>query len=138
MSYSNIESLMQRGHWDDAIMECRAVLQVQPTNARIHAYLGMCHFRKKEWESAAASLRRATILDGNFLDAGIKLAQALEKLDRHLEAYDVCQEFLRLQPGNSTLRGLREFLESHLNERRVDGWERTTRLNTQMIENLGD
>lgn len=134
MSYANIESLMQRGMWDDAIVECKAVTQVQPMSPMVWAYMGMCHFRKQEWEDASAALRRAVILDPKFLDAGIRLAQALDKCGRHLEAYDVAADFLKQHPGNNTLKGLTLALEHHLRERRLDNWERSTRAHTVMIE----
>ncbi|HEY0868451.1 MAG TPA: tetratricopeptide repeat protein [Fimbriimonas sp.] len=138
MNYANIEGLMQRGMWEDAIVECKAVLQVQPTNPRLHGYMGICHYRLDRWEEAAISLRRAIILDPHFLDAGVKLAQCLDKCGRHLEAFDVCQDFLHLQPGNTTLKGLSEALQRHTDERRIDGWEPSTRLNTVFVEHMTD
>jgi tetratricopeptide (TPR) repeat protein len=136
MSFGNIEGLMQRGQWDDAIVECKAVIQVMPGNPTVHAYLGMCYFRKEDWENAASELRLATILDPKFLDAGVKLAQVLHKLKRHLEAYDVAMDFLHHYPGNKNLLGLADYLKPYVDSRRIDGWERSIRVDTKTIEHV--
>lgn len=135
MALQTIENHMQRGAWDDAIAECRQFLGAQPVNSTVWAYLGVCHFRKSEWEHAVEALKRATILDPKFVDAGVKLAQALHRLGRGLEALEVSEHFLTIRPGDRTLEGLREALHHHSHQRRTDGWERTIRLNSQIIDN---
>lgn len=136
MSYTNIESLMQRGMLDDAIVECQAVLQVTPNSPTVHAYQGICFFRKQEWEAAAKELRLAVILEPKFVEAGAKLAQALDKLGRHLEAYDVAEDMLQVQPNHRVLAGLRDQLSHHLDKRRIDNWERTVRMDTHFIDHF--
>jgi tetratricopeptide (TPR) repeat protein len=125
MSYSGIEDLMRKQAWDDAIVECQAILQVQPTSARLYGYLGMCHFRKGEFQLAIEPFRKACILDPNFWEAGAKLAQCYDRLKRYEEAYEVAKEWLRVQPCDHTLQGLVDGLKLQVHGSAVEGWERT-------------
>ncbi len=124
---------MQQGRWDEAVHACQCALQVQPISPKLHAYLGVCYFRQEKFENAIDSLRRATMLDPQFVDAGVKLAQAYDRLRRYEEAYVVAQEFLRIRPGDRTLQGLVNGLQYHVKGNRTDGWERTSSLAHNVI-----
>lgn len=128
-----IEGLMQQGRWDDAELACRSALQVQPTSAKLHAYLGLCLFRKNNFEQAAESFKRATMLDEKFVDAGVKHAQCLDRLRRYEEAYVVAQDWLRVKPSDRTLQGLVNGLQYHVKGNRSDGWERTAHLAHRIV-----
>jgi tetratricopeptide (TPR) repeat protein len=121
----SIESLMAQGRWEEAEYACKAALQIQPVSAKLHAYLGLCKFRQNLFEAAAESFKRATCLDPNFVDAGAKHAQALDRLQRYEEAYVVATEWLRVRPSDRTLQGLVHGLQNHVKGNRTDGWERT-------------
>lgn len=127
MDQPGIEGLMRQGRWDDAAIACKAALQVQPTNPKMHAYLGLCHFQRQDFPSAADSFRRATALDPQFWQAGAKLAQSLERMRRYDEGLEVATEFLRIQPNDITLQGLVRYLSGMARGRR-EGWERTAHL----------
>jgi len=120
--------MMQKGRWDDAILECKAVLQLQPTNARLYGYLGMCHFRKGEFELAIDPFRKASVLDPKFWEAGLKLAQCYDRLKRYEEAYVVACEWLKVRPQDHHLQGLVEALKFQAKGNKVEGWERTAHL----------
>ncbi len=128
MSNSGIDALMLKGAWDDAIIECKAVLQLQPTNARLHGLLGMCHFRKGEYDKALEPFRKASVLDPKFWEAGVKLAQCYDRLRRYEEAYTTAKEWLRVRPQDHTLQGLVELLQYQVRGNKVEGWERTAHL----------
>ena len=128
MSSSRIEVLMQSGAWDDAIVECKAVLQLQPTNPRVHAMLGMCYFRKGEYQLALEPFRKASVLDPKCWEAGVKLAQCYDRLKRYEEAYAVAKEWLQVRPQDHTLQGLVEILQFQVKGNKVEGWERTAHL----------
>ncbi len=128
MSLSGIEQLMQQQQWDDAIVHCKAALQLQPTNAKLHGYHGMCHFRKREYELAVEPFRKACALDPHFWQAGAKLAQCYDRLKRFEEAYEVAVEWLRVHPCDHTLQGLAEALQYQVKGNKVEGWERTAHL----------
>jgi Tfp pilus assembly protein PilF len=120
-----IEALMQQGRWEDAEAACTAGLASTPGNAKLHAYLGLCLYRKNAFDKAADSFKRATMLDPNFVDAGVKLAQSLDRLRRYEEAYVVAKEWLAVRPADRTLQGLVNGLQLHVKGNRQDGWERT-------------
>jgi tetratricopeptide (TPR) repeat protein len=120
-----IEALMQQGRWEDAEVACQCALGSNPCNAKLHAYLGLCLFRKNAFDKAADSFKRATMLDPNFVDAGVKHAQSLDRLRRYEEAYVVAQDWLKIRPADRTLQGLVNGLQFHVKGNRQDGWERT-------------
>lgn len=124
--------MMRQGDWEGAMLACKAGLQVQPTNAKLLGYLGLCQFRNADYAAAEVSFRRATLLDPNFLDAGIKHAQCLDRLKRYEEAYQVAQDWLRKKPGEKTLMGLVTFLGPQVRGER-QGWERTVGLSHNVI-----
>jgi tetratricopeptide (TPR) repeat protein len=128
MSFPGIEGLMQQQRWDDAILECKAVLQVQPTNARLWGYLGMCHFKKCEYQQAIEPFRKASILNPSFWEAGAKLAQCYDRLKRYEEAYVVAKEWLAVRPNDHTLQGLVDGLKLQVKGNKKEGWERTAHL----------
>jgi len=132
MEGSGIEVFMQRGDWDNAILACKSALQVTPTNARLHGYLGMCLFRKGDYLAALEPFRRATLLDDKFWEAGARLAQCYDRLHRYEEAYSVAKEFSRINPNNATLQGLVHGLENQVRGNRVEGWERTRHLSHEV------
>jgi tetratricopeptide (TPR) repeat protein len=125
MSHSGIDSLLQQGKFADAEHASRAALQVCPTNAMLHAYLGICLFKQSQFAPAAESFKRANLLDPKFVDAGVKLAQCYDRLRRYEEAFEVAQEWLRICPSNRTLQGLVNCLELQVKGNRTDGWERS-------------
>jgi tetratricopeptide (TPR) repeat protein len=131
LDQNGIEGLMRQGNWDDAMLACRSALQVQPTNAKMHAYLGLCQFQKQDWQGAAGSFQKATALQPDFWQAGAKLAQSLERMRRYPEALDVAREFARVQPNDITLQGLIRYLTPMVRNR-VEGWERTAHLGIEV------
>lgn len=132
MENNGIEALMQRQEWDEAIAACRAALQVTPTNPKLNAFLGMCHFRKGEFEAAIPPFKRATTLDPKFWQAGAKLAQCYDRLKRYEEAFATAKDWLRIMPSDRTLQGLVFALENQVQGNRKDGWERTRALHHEV------
>ncbi|HWD38327.1 MAG TPA: tetratricopeptide repeat protein [Fimbriimonas sp.] len=125
MQELSIEALMQEGKWEDAEHASRAALQVHPTSAKLHAYLGICLFRQNKFEPAAESFKKSTLLDPNFVDAGVKHAQCLDRLQRYEEAFVVANDWLKVRPSDRTLQGIVHGLQHHVRGNRTDGWERT-------------
>jgi protein O-GlcNAc transferase len=136
VSSSGVEALMRQALWDDAIQACQAALQVQPVNPRLHGYLGLCYFQKHEYLLASDSFQRATSLDPNFWQAGVKLAQSLERQRRHSEALEVTKQFLRVQPNDNTLQGLLQYLEDVVQDR-TEAWERSRYLGYKILPGGG-
>lgn len=129
---TGIEACMQKGDWDGAIAACRAALQVMPVDAKLHAYLGCCFFRKGDFTSAIEPFRKATLLEPKFAEAGIKLAQCYDRLHRYEEAFATAKEFLKVRPGDHTLEGIVFALQDRVTEGRTEGWERTRHLSHEV------
>jgi tetratricopeptide (TPR) repeat protein len=124
---AGIEGLMRQGRWDEAMHASKSALQVQPTNAKLQAYLGLCLFQQQDWPGAASAFQKATALQPDFWQAGAKLAQSYERMRRYPEALEVAKEFLRVQPNDITLQGLIRYLTPMVHTR-TEGWERTAHL----------
>jgi Flp pilus assembly protein TadD len=132
MDSTGIEVLMQRGEWANAILRCQAALQVTPTNAKLHAYLGLCYFRQGDFANAEPCFRRASTLDERFWEAGAKHAQCLDRLRRREEAYEVAKHWLKVNPSDNTLRGIVVALEHQVRGNRQEGWERSRGMSYQV------
>lgn len=122
-----IEALMRDGNLEEAQVRCEALLQLQPAIPRLHALLGLCHFRAHRFAKALAPLKTAASLDPGNIDYGIKLAQTYQRLHNYHEAAVVAHDYLKLAPGNHTLQALDTLLQDH---RILDkaGWEKGERI----------
>ena len=132
MDLSTAESFMRAGQHLEAQKEFRRLINLHPTNARLHAYEGMCFYRMAQLEAAIPCFQRAVSLDPNFVEAGVKLAQSFDRLKRYEEAYVVVKDFLKVQPNDRTLQGLAYFLKDQTVGNRKEGWERTMYLDTKI------
>jgi predicted Zn-dependent protease len=120
-----VEGLMQKGQWDDAITRLQAILQMQPVNARLHGYLGVCYYKKNKFEEAATEFRKAVTLEPHFWEAGVKLAQSLDRLMRYKEALEVAEHYLHLKPNDGTLQALVNGLRRQQGATSEESWERS-------------
>lgn len=122
-----IEALMREGKWDEAQVRAEAILQLQPALPRVHALLGLCHFRARRFGKALGPFKIAASLDPSNIDYGIKLAQTHQRLHNYHDAATIAHEYLRLAPGNHTLQAIDALLADH----RVldkEGWEKGERI----------
>jgi tetratricopeptide (TPR) repeat protein len=127
-----IESLMRQQQWEAAALACHAELDLHPTAARVHGYLGMSLFRLSRFSDAIVSFRRAIALDPNFWEAGAKLAQCLTQTRQYEEAYKEVMHWLPKQPNDHTLQGLAEFLRPMVHGE-TQRWERTMNLERKIV-----
>ena len=132
MDLSQAEANMKAGRYDEAQKEFRRLVILYPTNAKLHAYEGVCYFRQENFEAAVPCLTRAVNLEPTYADAGIKLAQAYDRLKRYEEAFVVVTDFLKVKPGDATLQGLSFFLKDRVKGNRKDGWERSIALEREI------
>lgn len=122
-----IECLMQQGKWDDAMVQIQALIQLQPVNPRLHAYLGMCHMRKNDFKQAEPCFRKAITLDPNFWEAGVRLAQCLDRLLNYKEALQVAEKYLVMRPNDPTLRALVNGLKRQAGAVEEETWQKSTK-----------
>lgn len=95
----------------------------RPTDAKIHAYEGICFFRMGDFASAEPCFMRASTLDERFVDAGVKRAQCLDRMHRYDEALEVAREWHRQRPNDPALNAIIEAHQYRAHPRRVEGWE---------------
>lgn len=132
MTSQRIEEFIRNGQWDHAEAAAREQISETPTVAKPHAYLGLCFYRRDQFAEAEPHFRRAAHLDPQFVDAGVKLAQCLQRMHRYRESLEVAEQFLRLRPNDHTLEGLVEFLRPMVHGER-QGWERTMGLERKIV-----
>lgn len=128
----SIQAHMRAGQWDSALDECQALLRQQPTNAKLHDYLGVCQSWKGDYESAAVSFQRASTLDEMFIDAGVRYVQCLTQLRRYEEAMKEANHWYRLAPNDRKLIALMDFLKEHAHGE-FQRWEMHQRVNTRIV-----
>ncbi len=118
-----IEALMGRGRWLDAQSACRALLFDRPTDARLHAYEGLCLFRLGDFAAAEPCFMRATALDPAFVDAGVKRCQCLERMGRFDAMLELAREWQRKKPSEATLALLIRSHGQRGDMSRTESWE---------------
>jgi tetratricopeptide (TPR) repeat protein len=122
---THVEKLMMQGDWPAALHESQSLFQVHPISPKINGYIGLCFFRMNRFEEAIEAFKRATILDDNYADAGIKHAQALDKLQRFDEALEVAEYWLGKRPNDRTLTVLVNGLRRQVGEKLTDAWQKS-------------
>ncbi len=122
-----IESAMKLGRWSEAQQACREALMARPTDARIHAFEGICFFRMGDFQTAEGCFMRATALDPRFVDAGVKRCQCLDRLRRYDEALELAREWHVQRPNDPALNAIIEAHQYRANPRRTEGWEISAR-----------
>jgi tetratricopeptide (TPR) repeat protein len=82
-SLAKARELYQTGRDDDALVELRRALTVEPTSAEIYLLIGRVDLRGGEQEQAIAALKTAIFWDTELIDAHILLGRIfLERGDR--------------------------------------------------------
>jgi tetratricopeptide (TPR) repeat protein len=118
-----IENLMRNARWREAQRACREVLFDRPTDAKIHAYEGLCFFRLAEFAAAEPCFMRAAALEPTFLDAAVKRIQCLERLQMFDEAVHVAKEWRSKRPSHPELNRILRTYGHRPNPYRTDAWE---------------
>ena len=132
MTVDSIQQHMRAGEWDLAIAECQGMLLLQPTNAKLHDYLGVCQSWKGDYAAAAESFRRACTLDSNFIDAGVRYVQCLTQLKKYEQAMKEANDWHRLAPNDRKLNALMDFLKEH-SHGEFQRWEMHQHVNTRIV-----
>ncbi|MBS1717910.1 MAG: tetratricopeptide repeat protein [Armatimonadetes bacterium] len=118
-----IEQLMSSGNWDAAQAACQKAIDDHPGNAKLVAYMGLMLFRKNQYEAASEYFRKAFVLEPKFWEAGLKLAQCLDRLMRYDEALKVAYEVRGIKQNDATLSVLISGLERQVGTGNAD-WEK--------------
>ncbi|MCS5627730.1 MAG: tetratricopeptide repeat protein, partial [Planctomycetes bacterium] len=90
--------LKRVGRIDDAILEHRRAVSLNPGIAVFHNKLGHVLFRAKNFDEAAESFRRAIALDANYAEANYNLGTALAEGSDLRGAIEQFRIAIRLRP----------------------------------------
>jgi tetratricopeptide (TPR) repeat protein len=80
------QSALASGHFDDAVADYRAMLQMRPDLAEIHITLGAIFFQERRYEQAVAELRTALKLKPGLQKAEPLLSMSLAETGHYREA----------------------------------------------------
>jgi predicted Zn-dependent protease len=122
-----VESLMQQGKWSEALAQCQALIAQQPVNPRLHGYLGVCFMRMNKFAEAEAAFRKAITLDPNFWEAGVRLAQCLDRQLKYKEALQIAEHYLHMRPNDHVLQGLVNGLRRQQGAVEEESWQKSVK-----------
>lgn len=82
--------------WEDAELEYRRTLELDPRDAFAHLGLGWIALERSNWSAAELEFRRALEIQSDLLDAHRSLGEVLQKLGRRREAIAAYEKSLKL------------------------------------------
>ncbi len=101
-------SLLETGHYNEAIAEFRETLKLQPEFLKAYDNLGVCYDQLHKFDLAIENYRRAIELDrklvGHYIWPYINLASLLNHLRRYEEAVDALVPVVGWDPQSAAIR----------------------------------
>lgn len=122
-----IETLMQQGKWQEAVVQCQVLIDQQPAIPKLHGYLGFCNMKLNKVEQAEAAFRRAITLDPNYWEAGVKLAQCLDRMMKYKEALQIAEDYLHMRPNEAALQALVNGLRRQAGAVEEESWQKSVK-----------
>lgn len=129
----HIDQLMAKGDWPAALKAAQDKVAELPTSPKLHAYVGLCQFRMRQFEEAVKSFRTALTLDDKFFDVALKLAQSLDRLMRYDEALEAAVHAHNLRPSDTTVNVLLHGLQRQVVDHSGDAWLKTANLSRHNV-----
>ena len=122
-----LELLMQQGKWNEALAACQALIEQQPVNPRLHGYLGFIYTKQNNISGAETAFRKAITLDPNFVEAGVKLAQLLDRQMKYKEALQIAEHYLQMRPNDNNLKVLVNGLRRQQGAQEEESWQKSVK-----------
>ena len=122
-----IDNLMRQGKWDEALAQCQALIQMQPVNPKLHGFLGLIYARKNDMPHAEAAFRKAITLDPNFWEAGVRLAQVLDRMMKYKEGLQIAEHYLKMRPNDPALQALVNGLRRQAGAVEEESWQKSVK-----------
>ncbi len=122
-----VDNLIRQGKWDEALVKCQALVQLQPISPKLHGYLGLIYGRKNDLPNAEAAFRKAITLDPNFWEAGIRLAQVLDRMMKYKEGLQIAEHYLKMRPNEPALQALVNGLRRQAGAVEEESWQKSTK-----------
>jgi tetratricopeptide (TPR) repeat protein len=115
---SQIEELIAKEHYEQAIEELRLMLRMMPTDHEmIHNMLGQALEKRGDLDEAVEHFRSALEIDPRFAEAHNNLGVALAKQGSLADAVAEVREALRLNPELTGARRNLQLMQTRLAER---------------------
>jgi predicted Zn-dependent protease len=122
-----LEILMQQNKWAEALPACQALIQEHPTTPKLHGYLGFINMKLNNLQNAEAAFRKAITLDPNYWEAGVKLAQVLDRMMKYKEGLQVAESFLPMRPNDPALNALVNGLRRQAGAVEEESWQKSVK-----------
>jgi Flp pilus assembly protein TadD len=126
-----VEVLIQQGRWAEAHAACQKLVEEHPTTPKLHGFLGYCLMKMNRIQEAEAEFRKAVTLDPNYWEAGIKLAQCLDRMLKFKEALQVAEFYLHMRPNDPGLQALVNGLRRQAGAVEEESWQKNVKKGTQ-------
>ena len=133
------ESYFKSGKYQEAVIQFRNALEIDPRFAAAHYQLGRTYLALKNPDSAYRELNESVTLDPGNADAQLQLAALLLARGQLDQAQSVAQKVLDAQPGNvraHTILGEKHTL-THDFPKAIQEFQKTVQLEPQRVENYG-
>lgn len=102
----------QAGRDDEALLELRRVLTIEPMNAEAYLLKGRIYIRRGDQETAISALKTALFWDAKLIDGHILLGRIfLERNDR-AQAMTYARSAMQIDPNNQEAIGLQRQVET--------------------------
>ena len=100
IAIKKIRDLYQQRRDDEALVEIRKLLIVQPTNAEAFLYTGRIKQRQGDQETAVAALKTAIFWNSRLIDAHILLGRIFLERNELGEARSYAISAMKIDPNN--------------------------------------
>ena len=107
-------ALQMLGRVDEAMAIYEGALELVPGNPRFHSNVAVVLAQKGDYEGGLARAQTAMKLDPKFAAASMNAGFILQSLDRHVEAAEMFERTLRLDPDNTQVKEALRLLKQKL------------------------
>jgi tetratricopeptide (TPR) repeat protein len=97
--FDKAENYFSKNQFQEAIVEYKAAIAIEPKFAKAYLYLGDCFYRIGQYEEASVHFKRATEIDPSNPQAWAFLGDAYYKLENLKQACSCLKEAVRLDPN---------------------------------------
>lgn len=104
--------MYQAGQDDEALLELRRVLTIEPMNAEAYLLKGRIYIRRGDQETAISALKTAIFWDARLIDAHILLGRIFLDRNDRAQAMTYARSAMQIDPNNQEAIGLQRQVET--------------------------
>ena len=102
----------QAGRDDEALLELRRVLTIEPMNAEAYLLKGRIYIRRGDQETAISALKTALFWDAKLIDGHILLGRIFLDRNDRAQAMTYARSAMQIDPNNQEAIGLQRQVET--------------------------